>query len=140
MDIESLFGFLEEDYNLSYKYQEFSNCYGGNWLVQAHSFYNESGCFTFHLLVQRNELDFYCSPHFSTERDELCERMVDISTIEPEIWNKHMKAWIFKRPFFWWSNKKVLSAFSEALKAHLVKGNDLFGIRVNVQQDGKPGR
>ena len=29
MNIEKIFDFLKKDYNLSYKYQEFINCYGG---------------------------------------------------------------------------------------------------------------
>lgn len=38
MNIEELFDFLKKDYNLSYGFQEFNNCYGGNWTVQTHKF------------------------------------------------------------------------------------------------------
>lgn len=130
MNIEDLFSFLVNDYHLSYKYQKFINCYGGNWIVQTHSFYNESGCFTIHVLSQKDELDFYYADRFSTKREELCEKTVDILSIEPEIWDKYTKFWIFNRPFFWWKNKKVLRAFAEVLKVHLAKGKDFFGIKV----------
>ena len=129
MEINELFGFLIKDYGLSYEYQRFENCFGGNWIVITHSFYNNSGCFTIHSTLQR-EMDFYYSTKFSTDRDVLCERGVDITTIEPEIWKKHSKIWIFERPFFWCSDKRVLNALAEALKVHLEKNNDFFGIQV----------
>jgi hypothetical protein len=121
--------FLIDDYDLSYKYQKFENCYGGDWIVETHSFYNDTGCFTIYNEVQRG-IDFCYSSHFSTERSELCERGIDVTTIEPQIWDKHRKIWIFKRPFFWCSDSKVLHALAEVLKTHLEKGNDLFGISV----------
>ena len=129
MNIEELFCFLKKDYNLSYKYQEFNNCYGGNWTVQTHSFYNESGCFTIYCEIQRG-LGFWYASRFSTERTELCEREIDVSSIEPQIWDKNERIWIFKNPFFWWNANKVLSTLAQVLKAHLAKYNDFFGIQV----------
>ena len=128
MKISELFDFLVKDYNLSYKYQEFENCYGC-WSVRTHSFYNDSGCFTIEFVIQR-EMNFCCSSQFSTVHKELCERDVDVTLIEPQVWEKHEKIWIFKRPFFWWSEEKVLKALAEALEVHLGKGNDFFGIPV----------
>ena len=129
MNIEEMFGFLKEEYNLSYKYQEFFNCYGGNWTVQTHSFYNASGCFTIYVEVQRG-INFWYAPRFSTERKALCEREIDVSLIEPPIWNKHERFFVFKNPFFWWNDNKVLMVLAEALKAHLAKENEFFGIQV----------
>ncbi len=130
VNIEELFAFLMKDYGLSYRYQKFDNCFGGGWTAQTYSFYNDSGCFTIHFLLQKNELDFYRASRFSTKREELCEKMVDVSSIEPEIWNKHTKIWVFNRPFFWWNSNKILSVFAESLKVHLAKNKDFFGIRV----------
>ena len=129
MNIENLFDFLVKDYNLSYNYQEFANCYGGGWTVQTHSFYNNSGCFTIYIEIQRG-MEFWCSSRYSTKRKELCERAVDVSSIEPQIWNKYEKIGIFKNPFFWWNDNKVLSTLAKALKVHLVKDNEFFGIKV----------
>ena len=129
MNIETLFDFLVKEYNLSYKYQEFHNCYGGNWMVLTHSFYNDSGCFTIYIEVQRG-MEFFCSSQFSTKRELLCERGIKISSIEQQIWKKREKLWFFKNPFFWWSDNKVLRTLAEVLKVHLAKGNDLFGIPV----------
>ena len=134
MNIEKLFAFLEDNYDLSYKYQEFTNCFGGNWAVQTHSFYNDSGCFTIYIEVQRG-MDFWYASRFSTERDRLCETGVDVSSIEPQIWNKHKRILCFNNPFFWWSNKKVLLALAEALKSHLEKHNEFFGIQVTPKND-----
>ncbi len=129
MNIEELFDFLKKDYNLSYRYQEFINCYGGGWTVQTHSFYNDSGCFTIYIEIQRGMFFWYAS-RFSTEREELCEKAIDVSSIEPQIWDKHERICIFKDPFFWWKDNKVLRTLAEALKVHLAKDNEFFGIQV----------
>ena len=129
MNIEELFDFLKKDYNLSYKYQEFTKCYEGNWIVQTHSFYNDSGCFTIYVEIQRG-IEFWYASRFSTERKELCEREIDIYSIETEIWDRYAKFWIFKRPFFWWNENKVLRTLAKVLKVHLTKNNNFFGIRV----------
>lgn len=130
MNVEELFGFLKEDYGLSYKHQEFTNCYNGNWIVQTYSFFNDSGCFTILFLPQRNEIEFFCSKEFSRKYEKLSENSVDICTIEPDIWDKHTKVFGIRRPFFWWSKHKVLQAFAEALKVHLIKEKSFFGIIV----------
>ena len=129
MNIEELFAFLNKDYNLCYKYQEFTNCYGGSWTVQTHSFYNDSGCFSIYIEIQRGMYFWYAS-QFSTEREGLCEREVDVSSIEPQIWDKHERVWFLKNPFFWWNDNKVLNTLAEALKVHLTKNNEFFGIKV----------
>ena len=46
MDFKKEFTYLAQKYNLKYKYQDFENCFGGNWWVYTHSLYNDSGCFT----------------------------------------------------------------------------------------------
>lgn len=129
MNIEELFDFLKKDYNLSYRYQEFINCYGGNWTVQTHSFYNDSGCFTIYIEVQRG-MSFWYASRFSTKREALCERGIDISSVEPQIWNQYQRICIFKNPFFWWNDNKVLNTLAEALKVHLAKDKEFFGIQV----------
>jgi len=128
MNIAKIFAFLIEEHGLIYQHQSFTNCYGGNWQVETHSFYNESGCFTIYIEVQRG-MSFWYASKFSTNYEDLCEKEVDIYLIEPEIWNKHSKIWFFNRPFFWWTDNKLLSVFAEALKVHLAKGEDFLGIK-----------
>ena len=131
MNIESIFSFLMEDYGFEFQYQRFDKCYGGNWTVDAFSFYNDTGCFTIHSLVQHGgELDFYYSPRFSTSLEDLCSRGVDIRSIEKDIWKKHEKIGAFPRPFFWLRNHKVLEALSDVLKEHIAKHGEFFGIHV----------
>ncbi len=131
MDIEKLFNFLVKDYGLKHKYQVFKNCYGGNWWVYTHSYYNESGCFTIHHLPQRGELDFYYSKEFSNKRENLCERIIDISSVEKEIWDKHKKFLFFNNPFFWWSSDKILKVLAEVIESQIKKHCQFFGIKVN---------
>lgn len=130
MDIEKHLGFLVKDYGIKYAYQDFKNCYGGNWRVYTHCFYNESGCFTIHYLPQRGELDFYFAKEFSNVRENLCERLIDINSVEKEIWKKHEKLLFFKDPFFWWNNKKILQALAEVIKAQIKKRGEFFGVKV----------
>ena len=91
MDIAEMFRFLIEDYNLKYKYQEFRNCYNGNWIIETYSYYNDTGCFTIHHLMQRGEIDCYYSPTISEIREELTIKRLDIRTIGVEIWKKMEK-------------------------------------------------
>ena len=137
MNVEELFEFLIKEYGLSYQFQAFTNCYYGGWIVRTYSFFNDSGCFTIHHLLQRDELDFYFAPHFAWDLKKLCMRGVNIKTIEPHIWKKHRKIRIFKNSFFWWSNKRILTVFAEALKNHLLKNNDFFGIKVQKVTEDK---
>lgn len=130
MDIEKEFDFLVKDYGLTYKYQEFHNCYGGNWLVYTHSFYNSSGCFTIYEMPSRGELDFYYAQKFSNVLKELCERMIDISSIEKELWNKHTRIGCLKRPFFWWNSDRILKVAAEALNVHIKKYGEFFGVSI----------
>ena len=120
--------FLVDEYHMSYAKQTFEGRPFGNYNTTTYSFYNETGCFTIRYMFPRVEWDCYRSLRFDNDCDVLFEQLVPIDSIEPEIWKKHMKVGIFKRPFFWWSTARVFAAFAEALKVHLEKGNDFFGI------------
>ena len=122
--------FLVIEYGLKHIHQDFNSCFGGNWWVKTDSYYNDSGCFTIHHLPQRGELDFYYSKEFSTIRESLCERLLDISSVEKEIWEKHKKFLCFKNPFFWNSEKKVFQALAEIIKVQIEKNGEFFGIKV----------
>ncbi len=128
MNIEEMFGFLIKDYNLFYQKQNFPNCYGG-WDVEIHSFYNESGCFSIYIEFQRG-MSFWYASRFSADYEKICEREVNVSSLEPQLWEKFERKWIIKNPFFWWNNKKVLCALAEIIKIHLSKNKEFFGIRV----------
>ena len=130
MEIFKQFEFLMNDYGFSYSYQEFHNCYDGKGTVFTHSFYNENGCFTIHTMPVRGELDFYYSRRYSAVQQELYEQIIDISSIEKEVWNRRAKILCLSNPFFWWNKKKVLSTLAEVLKIHIAKYNEFFGIKV----------
>ena len=126
--IKDIFDYLVKDYGLTYEYQEFTNCYDGNWTMHTHSFYNGSGCFTIQYLLQRDELSFYYSPYFSCDYNVLCENAIDICSIEKGIWDKHIKGKFFKSPFFWWRKKKILVALSDVIRTHVQENGEFFGI------------
>ena len=64
------------------------------------SFYNDSGCFTIYIEIQRGMVFWYFS-RFSTGREELCEKEINVSSIEPQIRDKNERVWIFKNPFYY---------------------------------------
>lgn len=130
MDIAKSFDFLVEQYGLTYTYQHFENCFNGAGSVYTYSYYNESGCFTIHHLPVRGELDFFYAKNFSNNRLDLCEEMLDITSVEKEIWNKRSKFLGITKPFFWLSDKKVLSALAEVIKSQIEKHGEFFGIKV----------
>ena len=128
MNIRHRFAFLVDEYGFQYAEQRFDKCFDGNWTVTTYSFYNENGCFTIHTLPQRGEVVFYCCDKFSSEREALCARSVDIRTIEEDVWDRRSRIWIFRNPFFWYSQRSVLAALAEVVRTHLSKHNELFGI------------
>lgn len=134
-NIEKAFEFLVRDYGLKYEYQAFFDAFndGRGWNIFTYSYYNESGCFTVHTLPQRGELDFYCSENFSTNYQNLYERNINIyiTTLEEEIWKKHSKIWIFNKPFFWCSTRRVTQAVADVLKVHIEKFGEFYGIKVD---------
>lgn len=132
-DIEKAFEFLVKDCGLKYKYQAFYDAFhdGRGWNIFTYSYYNESGCFTIHTMPQRGELDFYYSEKISTNFENLYEKSINVATIEKEIWEKHSKIWIFNRPFFWWSTRRVVQALAEVLKVHIAKHGEFCGIKID---------
>lgn len=130
MDIEEKFKFLVEEYGCVYQYQEFHKCYGGDWIVYTYSFYNENGCFTIRSMPQRGELDFYYAHKFSTCLEKLCDKMINVCSVEEELWEKHTKIRGLKNPFFWWRIQNVLNVLAEVIKVHIKEHGEFFGIKV----------
>lgn len=118
--------FLVKDYGLNYKQQCYTKCYSGNWIVQTYSFFNESGCFTIHHLLQRDEIDFYYAKSFSNIRRELCEREINVYSFEKDIWERYQKKTFFKKEYFVWSRKKLFQTLVEVIKAQIIKYNQFF--------------
>jgi hypothetical protein len=52
------------------------------------------------LFASKIRAGFLLASQFSNERKDLCEKIVDVCAIEPDIWNKHTKVGFFHRPFF----------------------------------------
>lgn len=137
MDFKKAFNDLAQKYGLKYQYQEFKNCFGGNWVVYTHSLYNNSGCFTIHCLPQRGEVDCYFASNFSNDRTALCEVLINIFDIEKDIWDKHEKIWIFKNPFCYWNLNKTIKTILEVIEASIQKSNEFAGIQIqyNIQKN-----
>lgn len=122
---------LARKYGLKYQYQEFENCYGGNWLVCTHSIYNESGCFTIHCVPQRLEVDFYFSDRFSRNQRELCTKEVNVYEFEKSTWEKDQKIGPFKNPFFFWSPNNIIDTLIKVIAELIKKNNEFFGVQVS---------
>ena len=130
MDFKKEFTDLANKYNLNYQYQDFKNCFGGNWWVYTHSLYNDSGCFTIHCLPQRGEVDFYFADKFSTDRKELCSKAINVYEVEKENWEKKAKIWFFKNPFYYWNQDKIIKTLIEVINVSIEKNNEFFGIKI----------
>ncbi len=125
MNIEKQFEFLVKDYGLKYSYQEFNDCYGGYWWAYTHSYYNESGCFTIHVLPQRGEIDFFFAERFSTVREELCKNEINEQSIGQSIWNTAKKKFLFG-----YRKSLYLETLAKAIKFQIKKYGSFFGIKV----------
>ena len=122
------FSFLINKYNLKYHCQKFD--IGGGWIISMHSFFNEMGCFTIYNLPSRGELYFYSSKKFSTEKQQLCEKIIDIYSIEKDVWNKYGKIGFIPNPFFWWNNKKILKVAAEIVKLQIEEKGTWMNIKI----------
>ena len=131
MDFQKEFTILAEKYNLNYQYQDFKNCFGGNWWVYTHSLYNDSGCFTIHCLPQRGEVDCYFTEKFSTDRKELCGQIINVFEIEKDIWNKNERIWIFKKPFYYWNPERIIKTLIQVIEISIEKNNEFFGVKID---------
>ena len=130
MDFDAELRKLAEKHNLHYQFQKFENCFNGNWLVYTYSLYNESGCFTISYMPQRFEVDCYYAERFSTDRQELCNKAVDIFETEKDIWNRRETFWIFKNPFYYWSTKNIIKTLIEVINVSIEKNNGIYGIEI----------
>ena len=130
MDFKNAFSELAEKYNLTYRYQEFNNCSGGNWFVCTHSLYNETGCFTVQYLPQRGEVGCFFSRKFSAKREFLCHNEINVFAAEKEIWDKKEKIWIFKNPFYYWSPKRTIKTLIQVIECSINKNEEFFGIKI----------
>lgn len=128
--VKDALDFLCKQYGLNYSFQRFEKHPFGNWCADMYSFYNESGCFSIYNLIQRDEIDFYFAKKFSNNITELKEKIVLIESVEKDIWERHKKTGFLKLPFFWGSNKQVIRALAEVIKAQIEKTGQFFGIKV----------
>lgn len=111
--------FLQKEYGMKYCFQSFKKTLDGLFWgpCDAYSYYNEFGCFTVYHIVQRGELDFYCSEKFSENQSELLQREVNLESKCKKVW-LNMPHKIFRQ-------RKIF--FQTLAKA----------IRLQIQQEGK---
>lgn len=122
---------LAQKHGLKYQYQDFENCYGGEWWVCTHSLYNESGCFTIYCLPQRAEVEFYFAERFSRNRSELCSKWINVYEFEKEIWESDRKIGFFKNPFYDWNQDRIIKTLIKVITALIEKNNEFFGIKIS---------
>ena len=122
---------LAQKFNLKYQYQEFEDCYSGNWFVITHSLYNESGCFTIHYIPQRMEVDFYIADRFTRNLRALCTQEVNVFEVEKEIWDSSKKIGPFKIPFYYCHPDRLVKTLIKVITAQIEKNNEFFGIKIS---------
>ena len=123
VDIKKYFDFLVKHYGMSYKQQFFKDW--GNWMYSMHSYYNKNGCFTIQELLQEEEFEFYYAQAFSSDRDRLCERRIFEQSVEPGVWEKEKKKFLFAyRP------KLYIKTVAKVVKMQIDKEHCFFGIKV----------
>lgn len=131
--IYDTFSFLVEKHNLQYAYQQID--YGRGFVSSEHSYYNDSGCFTISSMEQRGELDFYYAKAFSTERELLHDRSVNVFVTEESVWNEYGKIGIFPNIFFWWNKKRILGVLAKIICRQISNTGVFFDIKVTHDSD-----
>ena len=123
--------FLVDEYGLQFSKQSFEwEKSSRDWICKTYSFYNESGCFTICYDFKGDMLIYYAS-EFSCDRRILCEKLVNIWSVEPEIWKKHKKVFgLFADPFFEEKTAKVLRALAEVIRKQIEETNEFFGVKI----------
>ena len=124
------FEFLVNDYNLSYKKQEFKNAFLTHGTAYTHSYANQSGCFTIMDFPVKGELEFYYSKELHENLKDLCEKPIDVFSVEKEIWKKNSKTGFFKFHFSYWSSQKTLCVLAKVIQSCINKHGEFFGIKV----------
>ena len=74
--LQKAFKFLIDQYDFKYGFNRFSEFNDFLGPFDAHSFYNDYGCFTILHAVQRNEIEYYVSKEFSNKQEILFEKKI----------------------------------------------------------------
>lgn len=134
MTIRERFDFLVSQYGMNYGQLTVDDYCGSGGKAYAHSFYNESGCFTIFSFPAKGELECFMSDDYDANLNVLCKQPVDVRAIESEIWKKHAKRGLLSCLFFWNRPEKVLAALAEALAVHIGKCGEVCGVKVEEKQ------
>lgn len=115
--VKKYFGFLETQYGMKFCYQSFKK-YGHFWgPSDCYSFYNNNGCFTIHILVQRGECGLFVASNFCNNQTELLERDV----VQSDYLDKRKS---FFRVSSW------MKFFSNVIKKEILETGGFMGIKV----------
>ena len=131
MDAKQELEELAAQNNLCYEYQQFENCYGGNWRVYTHSLYNETGCFTIYNLPHRAEVSFYFAKSFSRDLSALCAHSINVYEYEKDIWKKDERIGPFKNPFYFWKPDHIVKTLIRVITELIKKNREFFGVKVS---------
>jgi hypothetical protein len=125
MNIRKQFEFLIKEHGLKYQFQSFKKSVNNTFWgpMDAHSFYNEYGCFTIYIMVQWNDIDFYYSPKFSNNQAELLQNKIDLNSQGIEFWKDLQKKLFGGRKLFFNTLVKVI-------KYQILTNNEFYGLRI----------
>lgn len=137
------FNFLIEKYHLKYDYSIFRGYLGTNATLQTFTFYNNSGCFIIHDVPVRGELEFiYLSDinlldQYARKPSSVKNSLLDVGSVEKEIWKNHMQILFFNNPFFWSNKKKIFRVLVKVIEAQITKTGQFYGIKIKNESSQK---
>ena len=119
------FDFLEKDYGFKYAFQSFEKTANGSFWgpCEAHSYYNENGCFTIYTIVQRGDLEIYKSDKFSQNQIELLQQIVDLDTEGKAEWGKLRKS-------FFRNKRRFFQTLAEVIKTQIENTGQFYSIKI----------
>lgn len=133
--VKSNLSFLIEKYEMFYIRKDFK--INDSLVTETYSFYNENGCFTISNFSPRGEVDYIrldginsLKKYLSLDYNEKRKFIIDITSVEKEIWSKHSKLLFFKNPLFWLNSRNVLKALAEVIETEIKKTGQFYGIKV----------
>ncbi len=122
MNVEKDFKILIEKYGFKYGFNNFPSFHGFSGPFFTYSIYNEYGCFTILLSVQRNEEEYYVSKKFANNKDVLLFEQ----QISQQVF-KLLKR-LRKNPLNWFRRDNALLA--GYITNEIKKNGEFFGIKV----------
>lgn len=135
--VKEYLGFLIIKYHMNYQYNVFDKYLGTNAILQTYTFYNNGGCFVIHDVPVKGEVEYIMLDdikmvtQYGKKPSDVKKRIIDITSVEKKIWERHENFGPFKNPFFWLNNNSVLKVLARVIEKQIRETGQFYGIMVN---------